>query len=129
VVRTPGQHATGVKDRLFLQPGDELRYNTGNRLALIQPSVHIASDKTAAIKNNQDALSFTRAPLPDVFEKLMLQYHTTISYNKNAVAAMNFTGTIAPADSLAVVLHVIAHMNGLTATAKDGGFDIETARL
>ena len=82
---------------------------------------------TASIKDDTDTLSFTRVPLSDVFGKLMLQYHVTISYNKAEITAMNFTGTITARDSLAVVLKVIAQMNGLTATEKEGAFVIGPA--
>lgn len=127
VVRLPKQNVRGAKDSLFLRPGDELRYHTGSRTALIQAPAN-NNNTITSIKDTRDTLSFTRVPLPDVFEKLMLQYHVTISYNKTAIAAMNFTGTIAPADSVAVVLKVIAQMNGLAVTETDGGFVIAPAR-
>ncbi|MBS1567015.1 MAG: DUF4974 domain-containing protein, partial [Bacteroidetes bacterium] len=116
----------GSKDSLFLKPGEELRYSNRDKIAFIQnASVNTnTNNKPATIKGQQDTLSFTRVPLPDVFEKLMLQYHVTITYNRDALAAMNFTGAITSSDSLSVVLKAIAQMNGLTVTEKDGAFGI-----
>ncbi|HSC36428.1 MAG TPA: FecR domain-containing protein [Chitinophagaceae bacterium] len=125
LVRLIKQAGERAKDSLFLRPGDELRYDIRNRTAQVQSP---ACNTTASIKDDKDGLSFTRAPLSDVFEKLMLQYHVTISYNKADITAMNFTGTITTRDSMAVVLKVITQMNGLTATEKEGAFVIGPAR-
>ena len=99
------------KDSKFseiLQPGDQLAFNHAAH------SLHIekrdpAFGKAAVIKE----LSFTQAPLHQVFSKLAKHYETKILYTPADLEEMSFTGTLNLNQPLNQLLKEITELNKL----------------
>lgn len=114
---------------VILVPGQEC--STGNRQNKLWVTA-FAVDTPAGVKGAgrtmaadvQDTLVFNNTPLVQVLKQLQQYYHTTVHYQPQQLVAITFSGTISRADSLPMVLQVIANMNGLHVSSLAGGYHI-----
>lgn len=122
-------NAPEAQQAVILMPGQECSFNNPHR----QPQITAFAINTppavkgAAVTQNpdrQDTLVFGNAPLVQVLKQLQQYYHTTLQYQPKELAAITFSGTISRADSLPMVLQIIAHMNGLHITNTAHGYSI-----
>lgn len=126
VIRRTANLLKGWKEDVFLTPGEQMQYYldservTVTRRVMTEPAANEALAITEPA--SQSLLVFESEPLPQVMKQLMKQYNVSIIYNEEDMAGMNFSGTLQKNDSLPVILQVIARMNGLTVTNKDGAF-------
>lgn len=131
VIKQTGEIAKAWKKDIYLDPGEQLEYNTGslavavtkikdekNAIAAIKPT--IKKKNTATI--NSDELVFTSSSLTEVIEKIEKLFNANIEFDSADINTMNFTGTISKNDSLPIVLKVIAQMNGLELIQENDGF-------
>jgi len=115
---------------IFLLPGEELRYNTGDDLATVssfsieKPVKKIPHTGIADSSN----LVFDNTALPDVMEQLISRYHTPIGFDRTELSDMYFSGQVLASDSLSVILKVIANMNGLQITQAKDGFIVHPSK-
>lgn len=122
-------HAKPGEPVTYLLPGQECRYlHQQHTMAVTQ----IAGDKLPATKGAaaaaevaiQDTLVFNNTPLVQVLQTLQQYYHTPLQYKAKDMAAIAFSGTISRADSLPMVLQVIANMNALQVSRGANGYHI-----
>ena len=116
---------------IFLLPGEELRYNTGDDLAKvtrfsIEKPVKKIPD--AGVVDSSSSLVFDNTALPDVMEQLISRYHTPIGFDRTELSDMYFSGQVLASDSLSVILKVIANMNGLKITQTTDGFMVRPSK-
>lgn len=114
--------AAGWPKDVFLSPGEQVSYRGGSGPALVSRfEVSPAADNHS---NDQQDLVFNNASLKQVFAKLAIQYHVTISYRAADVRGMNFTGTVSPSDSLQPLLKLVGNMNNLEIREEAGGYRV-----
>ncbi|MFI5125063.1 MAG: FecR family protein [Chitinophagales bacterium] len=129
MVHTGTHHAEARE--IFLSPGEELRYDSGENLATVS---HFIIEKpvrkilNASSSDDNRDLTFDNAALPDVINKLISHYHTPIVYDKTELSDMYFSGQVLESDSLSVILKVIANMNGLQITQTNEGFMVQPSK-
>ncbi len=130
VIVHTGTHPAGIRE-IFLSPGEELRYDSGENLATVS---HFTIEKpvrkiqNASSADDNRELTFDNAALPDVINKLISHYHTPIVYDKSELSDMYFSGQVLESDSLSVILKVIANMNGLQITQINEGFMVQPSK-
>jgi transmembrane sensor len=132
VVKQTGQKHTWNKE-VYLEPGEQLHYNLDNLHASVttikaEPAA-IASKLPRVARKARDiapdnSMNFISAPLPEVLAKIEKRFHAEIGFDSMALSKMNFTGKISEQDSIAVVLKVIAQMNGLELIKENETFTI-----
>lgn len=128
VVNTTGDSDMTVQ-KVYLIPGQELKINTETKHFdlsnvtddSLQHAVRRMNSgrqhhgKTGG-ENNSTTLSFERASLATVFQRLSKYYKTTILFDKAEVQGLSFTGAFEPSDELDLALKVICNMNQLSFT-------------
>jgi ferric-dicitrate binding protein FerR (iron transport regulator) len=129
VIQSVGQPLKGWRKDVYLTPGEQMQYDAGAENVLVTRSGEaIAPEpvkRTLPGRGEANELVFETAPLTEVMDKLMKQYHVSIEYHKEDLAGMNFSGSMQKNDSLRVLLQAIGHMNGLTITPKANGFIVQ----
>ncbi|RXK86047.1 FecR family protein [Filimonas effusa] len=120
VVKSAGKNIKGWINDIFLQPGQAMQYNAGSGNVAVKKIEEAA--RQAAV-----SLAFEDTPLTEVLEKLSSLYRVTITYNKEDLTAMRFSGTIQSTDSLKVLLQAIAQMNGLTITPRADAYIVKAS--
>jgi ferric-dicitrate binding protein FerR (iron transport regulator) len=129
VIQAVGQPLRGWRKDVYLTPGEQMQYDAGAENVLVTRSgetiVPEPVKRTLPGRGEANELVFKTAPLAEVMEKLMKQYHVSIEYNKEDLAGMNFSGSMQKNDSLRVLLQAIGHMNGLTITPQANGFIVQ----
>lgn len=116
---------------IFLLPGEELRYNTGDDLAKVTRfSIEKPVKKIpgAGVADSSSSLVFDNTALPDVMEQLISRYHTPIGFDRTELSDMYFSGQVLASDSLSVILKVIANMNGLQITQTTDGYMVHPTK-
>ncbi len=137
VITSANTNLKGWKHNVYLEPGEQLKYDADKTLAAVQKindskvilkktKPLLADNKTVVIK--KDELTFAGNSLPDVMNHLADFYRTEIKYDKDEIAEMNFTGTVTRKDSLHVVLKIIAQMNGLEILDNHNEFIVHIAK-
>lgn len=122
------QALTGsVNQTVYLSPGEQCRYFRDGQQLLVsrshpQKNKLPSHDLKAAVEEDADTLQFVNTPLEKVLQQLQQRYHTTIRFNSNDIRDISFSGKITKADSLDVVLRIIAQMNTLELSSQDGLF-------
>jgi transmembrane sensor len=112
VVIRPASNTIKWVDKVLL-PGDIFTYNKTAKQVSVQQYKNNDRIKTNDRTGAKNELNFVNAELDDVFEVLNSQYQNEISYNKNDITGMYFTGIISQTQSLEKVLDIITQMNGL----------------
>jgi ferric-dicitrate binding protein FerR (iron transport regulator) len=117
-------HATDQKwhKDIVLAPGEELNYT--NKEAFVSNWNHEEQEEEVEPTALDQQLVFDNEPLPRVLDKLSEGYHRNITYNKQQIGNVYFTGTVQTSDSLTTILHVIATMNDLTIIPRKRGYSI-----
>lgn len=93
----------------ILLPGKELVYNGQTNKLTVSDSRALPGKPKSTIKE----LSFTQAPLADVFIRLEKQYKVKIAYDHLDVAEMSFTGNLKLTQSIDAILEEITGLNKL----------------
>ena len=117
-------HATDQKWRndIVLAPGEQLNYS--NKETYVSNWTRQPQEEEAETTMLEQALVFDNEPLPQVIDKLAEGYSQAITYNKEQIRNVYFTGTVQTSDSLTTILHVIATMNDLTIIPRKKGYSI-----
>lgn len=69
--------------------------------------------KSKQINTTNSSLTFNRISLPEVFQYLEQQYHTTIHFSAEDLKGLSFTGTFSPKDSLETCLDILCSLGNL----------------
>ncbi len=125
MVHPAGNALKGWKKDIFLLPGEEMKYETGQMLATVssfRDEMPLPKNGSAKAAVDDEDMAFDNAVLSEVMSKLSKHYRTHIEYRKTELANMYFSGRVLETDSLSVILKVIANMNGLQITKTTDGF-------
>ena len=117
----------GWENGKLLYPGEEVRFENGKAIAKLNavpndPKHNL--DIITANTVNVDEISFSNAPLSEVFEKMGKMFGIAISYNKKDIAGMHLTTTISIKDKPSSILDAIVQMNALTYQKNEAGITI-----
>ena len=130
VIHSTTDYLKGWKQDVYLQAGEELKYNESTAILAIK---NINENKVSNLPKVEeqptnslgDHLTFSNSPLTEVMNKLSAYYNVKIQYDSRLIDIINFTGTISRNDSLPVILNVITQMNDLQISKNDSaGFII-----
>jgi len=130
VVKSDPADISGWKD-VFLNAGQQMLFDKNKMLVSVEKmegkpvkeKIKKAVEKIVDEKGK--AIVFNNSALPQVMERLGAYYDKTILFDPKDLEHLNFTGTVAPTDSLDVVLKVIAQMNDLNILSENGQYKIE----
>lgn len=120
--------AAGKTEKVvYLLPGQQCRYTVADRQMLVStfrqsriPAVTTNTTEELAEDITADTLLFNNRPLANVLQQLEKRYQTTILYNNKDIADSYFSGKVVKADSLQMVLRIIAQMNALQLSQENG---------
>lgn len=123
----------GWQKDLFLAPGETMLYDGLRSTVRIdrqetkenQTSVASEDQGDFASIDSSNSWNFRNAPLDNVLNKLRTGFDIAIDYHSSELNGMRFTGTVRPSDSPALVLNMIANLNGLKITKTPSGFKVE----
>lgn len=125
---------TGFKD-IILEAGEYFSYDvTMGKITRGRLSGTLLSDKKAPKMENSDvvkpsatkSLTYDRAALSKVIEDIQSAYQIHIDYDKKDMNAIQFSGSIAPGDSIRHILKKIGLLNDLQITeVGKSGFRID----
>jgi ferric-dicitrate binding protein FerR (iron transport regulator) len=116
---------------VYLLPGQQLACNIATGMATLQP---IAASKKAMTEISSNAAlgartgfsaSFDQTPMPAVLDTIAKGYQVQLQYDKAALAALLFSGTIREKDSLSQVLKRMALLYNLTVKTTDKQYIIQ----
>lgn len=129
VIRSAENNKLPVIPDTYLKAGQELAYTVKTHSVAVQYSNKAAG---TMVKNNTPSLpagqhtgmeaSFEQEPLVNVLQQMEQHYHATISFDKAALADMEFSGNIHARDSMGYVLQRIAVLHQLTITRTREGY-------
>jgi len=102
----------------ILMPGKELVYNKSLN------KVKVMDTKAPLLKqiDTLTTLSFTQAPLTEVFVRLQQHYKVKIIYNPADFQEMSFTGSLKLTQPIAAILEEITELNKLSQTKTTKGY-------
>ena len=112
----------GWSKDVFLSPGEKISYSGSSAPAVV--SRFEVSPAAGDNSSDEQDLVFNNASLKQVFKKLAIQYHVTISYRAADLNGMNFTGTVSPSESLQPLLKLLGNMNNLEIREEAGGYRV-----
>lgn len=115
------------KKDIYLLPGEQLSYNRISEQVSVS-KIQLAPLPVLQTITEDSVLHFNKASLQEVMDKLSDVYHCKIEYNHRALSGMNFTGTVSHADSLSVILRIIANMNDLELKRSDSTFSLSKTK-
>ena len=100
---------------LYLIPGQELSFDKTSRLYTVN-SIRSGHDRPVSqdAGSGQSGLVFHKEPLSRVFGRIGAVYKTPLSYRKEELSGLYFTGTFLSSDNLQLVLSAICNVHGLT---------------
>ncbi|MDR3714866.1 MAG: FecR domain-containing protein [Puia sp.] len=131
MIRPAGNILKEWKKDIFLLPGEEMKYESGQTEAVV---VSFRDDlpvqKVEPVKGGaeDEDMAFNNAALPEVMSKLSKHYRIHIDFHKAELANMYFSGAVLKTDSLSVILKVIANMNDLAITQTPDGFKVRPSK-
>lgn len=104
-----------VMNAVYLTPGQELSFDKNSKAYTVntihpQPDVITRPDKAVA------GIVFHKEPLSSAFFKIGLLYKAPLSYRKEELDGLYFTGTFLKSDDLHLVLTTICTVNNLVFT-------------
>ena len=115
----------------LLAPGEQVKMAAGKdsgEVSLFKKEIAAATVPTKpAFHDRHDILVFDNTPLPEVMDKLMSRYRVLIAYDKTALSAMYFTGSVLSSDSLSTILLGIGNINDLKIVRKESGFVVSVS--
>ncbi|SEA36638.1 FecR protein [Arachidicoccus rhizosphaerae] len=121
---------------IYLKPGQKIKISKikGNYIVSNtqqRKESKILSDYGAITSNKQvqtnwtnEAFSFSKSPLQNVFEQLSARYHVEITVNPAILKDREFTGKIMYGDSLNILLDAICNLNQLKYNRKGNKIQI-----
>lgn len=130
VVHSTDSTLNGWRKDVYLQPGEQLKFNEVSALFAVEKINNKKPAVTAKINNqandsvNNSQLYFNNTLLPEVLNKLSAYYNVQIRFDSALIDSMNFTGTISRNDSPEIILKAIAQMNGLNILKQNNEFII-----
>jgi transmembrane sensor len=107
---------------IYLVPGQQVSMNTQNKnynLSRFEEAERqdllrsTETEKQGGVVSGDVALQFANEPLTRVFDQLSTTYKTRITYSKDQVDGLYFSGSVLKKDSLKTILSIITNMNGL----------------
>jgi ferric-dicitrate binding protein FerR (iron transport regulator) len=122
----------GWQKDLFLAPGETMLYDGLRSTARIYrretlndgtPPAPADEDDFASI-DSSNSWTFRNAPLDNVLNRLRTGFDIAIDYDASELNGMRFSGTVRPSDPPALVLKMIANLNGLKITKTPSGFKV-----
>lgn len=137
VVRSAGPVKGWDRD-VYLVPGQQVRYDNRRMLATISTFEKAAAQGEGGMGESRmgegemtmdnKALSFSGAPLKQVFKQLTTVYNKKFNFRASDLAGLNFTGTVSRTDSLNVFLRLLAGMNNLDILEQPDGYTVTRHR-
>ena len=131
MVKTNTTSLAGQK-RVFLTPGEQVSFSgmqtTPSLIVarmtnpLEEPTVEKKLNQHLTTLNNE--LLFQNTPLTEVLDALTELYNVKITFKKEELNKMNFTGSINKKDPISNILKAITLMNGLELNESSDGFNI-----
>jgi len=115
---------------IVLLPGQHMRYRNGTVTvseATATRAQPLANRHTSKVIEHSGSLVFNNAPLQEVMTILAKQYDTPILYERRSMQGKYFSGEVRSNDSLPALLKIIANMNALQVSNKDGKYFITEA--
>ena len=105
---------------VYLTPGQEFSFDRTSRLYTVGTiPARPGNPVKPALPDNKPDLVFRKEPLGLVFEKVGHLYNIPISFKKEQLDGLYFTGTFLKSDNLNIVLSTICNVNDLLVT-KEG---------
>jgi transmembrane sensor len=130
VIRHTGPLPKPMQD-VYLQPGEELVYNSNLHQSLVSRfgSLDVRPGSAGRLRKDieisGDTLVFHNAPLADVLSLLGKRYHVRIQYDRQILSDVYFTGQALPGDAIELLLKTVTRINNLTLIAAGDGFIIK----
>lgn len=122
-INSAGRGSAQWQEKILL-PGDVFTYDAVERTVEVKQYKR-ATEQHGNILNGNADVNFTNTKLEKVFDVLEHKYRKEIIYNQQDITGMYFTGSIASSGSLEKVLEVIAQMNGLHISERNGKYYIQ----
>jgi ferric-dicitrate binding protein FerR (iron transport regulator) len=131
IVKPSASALKGQKD-IFLTPGEQVMYSGIQKTPILTVSrMNYPMDEFIGAKDVNQKMSTINnevicqhTPLTEVFDALTGLYNVKISFNKEELGKLNFTGSINKKDPIINILKAITTMNGLELKESSDGFDI-----
>ena len=103
-----------VMKALYLMPGQELSFDRSSKLYTVN-TIKPRTEKPASPDGvgSQSDLVFHKEPLNKVFQRIGVLYKVPLSYRKEELNGLYFTGTFLKSDDLHIVLSAICNVHGL----------------
>jgi transmembrane sensor len=102
---------------VLLTPGQELSFDRTSQVYAVGTVAARPGDAARrTIPDNKPDLVFHKEPLGSVFEKVASLYKVPLSYQKEVLDGLYFTGTFLKSDNLNIVLSTICNVNDLLVT-------------
>lgn len=101
---------------MILQPGDEAHWDDSGkkmRLAKVITQQQAQLQEQNTTSPAKAKLTFDKTPLAQVFAGLEAREGMTITFKKEELKELTFTGTIEPTDNIETALSIICNLNGL----------------
>lgn len=110
---------------VYLTPGQELVFDRLSQVARVSLSEVQGKDAVAKIKAEPiQKLVFNQQPLTEVLSILQKHFHVTITYNKEELTNIKFSGNYTGTDTLEDILNAVALINDLKLERTATGFSI-----
>jgi transmembrane sensor len=130
-IRSLKKELKGWTKDLILLPGQGMNYHSADGSFAVTGS---KKQKTSPAPGKQELnsdgteINFENTVLPEAFKKLSKHFSQQIVYDEKELSGMYFSGTVLKADSLNVILNVIAQMNSLTVKKNENGFIVKKSQ-
>ncbi|MDO1450271.1 FecR domain-containing protein [Rhodocytophaga aerolata] len=126
VIIAYAQELKNALTEVYLRPGQELILDVAQGQTRITAiPIAKANKLTGSVQVNGNVVKFNQLPLPEVFSELTKLYGVAILYDKAAISAIQFTGSIHTNRSLERALKTIASVNDLKVVKKKEGYSIQ----
>ncbi|HEY4207724.1 MAG TPA: FecR domain-containing protein [Puia sp.] len=122
----------GWQKDLYLAPGETMLYD--GLLSTVKVDHQDSKNQTAGTTadendfvsaDSSNSWTFRNAPLDNVLNRLRTGFDIGIDYDASELTGMRFSGTVRPSDPPALVLSMIANLNGLKITKTPSGFKVK----
>ena len=112
VIRTAAGLNMTMSD-VFLSPGQEFSFDKDSRQYVVNTIHDRVNDAVRAAPAARPELVFRKEPLDRVFEKVGRLYSVSLSFRREDLHGLYFTGTFLKSDNLDIVLSTICNVNDL----------------
>ena len=118
----------------YLDAGQQCFIDLSTSLVQVKPIeslliAHAGNKNSKPVKINSSILQptqiiFSKTSMPEVLEKLQTVYGTPISFDRDDIGEIFFTGSFTSGDSLCTIIGVIAAMNDLTFSKEENNIRV-----